>query len=136
MIGDVEEAEDKLVLTLPPAAEFVALARFAVGVVAARAHFNLEEVQDLQLAVDELYASSGIFSSGASAKYLLTRKGSEVAVRLVPLLQDEPTPDGEVNGSQFELSQQLLTALVDGHGEAAEADGATYFWLRKSHRTQ
>ena len=75
MIGDVEEAEDKLVLTLPPAAEFVALARFAVGVIAARAHFNLEEIQDLQLAVDELYASSGIFSSGAGAKYLLTRQG-------------------------------------------------------------
>ena len=136
MIGDAEDQEDKLVLTLPAAAEFVALARFAVGVVAARAHFNLEEIQDLQLAVDELYASSGIFPSSASAKYLLTRKGSEVAVTLVPLLQHEPTRDGGVNGSQYELSQQLLTALVDGHGEAAEADGAPCFWLRKSHRTE
>ena len=47
---------DRVDLTLPNEGDYVALARFAAGVVAVRAGFDLEEVQDLQLAVDEMYS--------------------------------------------------------------------------------
>ena len=59
---------DRVNLTLPNDGDYVALARFAAGIVAARAGFDLEEVQDLQLAIDEMYVSSGVPQSGGGAR--------------------------------------------------------------------
>ncbi len=48
---------DTVELTLPVRADLVVLARFAAGTIASRADFDVEEIEDLRLAVDELCVS-------------------------------------------------------------------------------
>ncbi len=134
----VDEDFEELWLTVPNEADYVALARFAAGVLAARASFNLEELQDLQLAVDELYTSSGASGSGASARIDLQRTGFEVRITLT--IQQSPMgsspPEGSLPSGGVELSRQLLSALVDEHGSSADEQGAPCVWLRKRHVPQ
>ena len=122
-------------LTHSPTPDFVAVVRFAAGMVATRSNFDVDEVQDLQLAVDELYALSGILETGRSAECVVSRRGFDVTVELrtqfhssanAPSLSDGVSP-------QRELSQQLLTALVSAYGEVADSDGLPRVWLRMSH---
>ena len=71
-----------MTLTVPNDGDYVALARFAAGIVAVRAGFELEEVQDLQLAVDEMYASSGIPQRGGTAQLEISRSDAGVSMSL------------------------------------------------------
>ena len=48
---------DTVELTLPIRADLVVLARFAAATIASRADFDVEEIEDLRLAVDELCIS-------------------------------------------------------------------------------
>ena len=48
---------DTVELTLPVQADLVVLARFAAATIASRADFDVEEIEDLRLAVDELCVS-------------------------------------------------------------------------------
>lgn len=128
---------DHVRLVFPATAEFVSLARFAAGMIAARAGFDVEEVQDLQLAVDELYASSGLVGSAGDVRLDLGRTGGLVTISCSANSAaggaDDPAPDGGENGDdRWELSQLLLSALVDDHG-VSELDGARCVWLRKLH---
>jgi len=77
-------------VSVPARPQFLSLVRLALGSVGAQLDLTLEELDDLQLAGEELCLS---------------------------LL-------GEA------LSEQILDALVDDHGRAAE-DGAVIAWLRK-----
>lgn len=124
---------EELRLVLPAAAEFVSLARFAAGLLAARSQFDLEEVQDLQLAVDELYALCGTFTDESKASYELKRRGTEVTVTLGKLSDGSGRTDQGADPLQQELSEQLLSALVDNHGQASDDEGRALLWLHKSH---
>src|ERR1700743_2959729 len=73
---------DQLRLTVPNHGDFVALARFAAGVAAVRAGFNIEEVQELQIAVDEMYAPSGVLRGQGDATIDIHRSSSEVSISL------------------------------------------------------
>jgi len=127
---------EQLGLNVPNDADYVALARFAAGIVAARASFSMEELQDLQLAVDELYTSSGAAGHGASANIDLERSGFEVRIALAVAPSAAPPSPSESNGlsPDEELAAQLLSALVDDHGSSVDERGSTTFWLRKTHR--
>jgi hypothetical protein len=125
---------DRVNLTVPNDGDYVALARFAAGVVAVRAGFDLEEVQDLQLAIDEMYASSGVPQQGGSAQLEISRSDSEVAMSLSYSLPLQRTSsDAENNHASTELSQQLLSALVDDHGSSLDDRGTPSIWIKKSH---
>jgi hypothetical protein len=120
-------------LTLPNDGDYVALARFAAGVVAVRAGFDLEEVQDLQLAVDEMYASSGVPQEGGSAQIEISRSDSEVSMSLSYSLSFDASSTNGNHHSSTELSQQLLSALVDDHGSSVDDGGTPCVWIKKSH---
>jgi anti-sigma regulatory factor (Ser/Thr protein kinase) len=127
---------EQLGLSVPNDADYVALARFAAGIVAARASFSMEELQDLQLAVDELYTSSGAARHGASASIDLERSGLEVRIALAvgPSPADSSLSQSSGPSPDEELSAHLLSALVDDHGSSVDERGASTFWLRKTHR--
>ena len=125
---------DRVNLTVPNDGDYVALARFAVGVVAVRAGFDLEEVQDLQLAVDEMYAFSGVPQQGGSAQMEISRSDSEVSMSLSYSLPfDAISSDNGNHHASSELSQQLLSALVDDHGSSIDDRGTPCVWIKKSH---
>jgi serine/threonine-protein kinase RsbW len=108
------------------------LARLVTSAVSARAGFDIEELDDLRLAVGELC--------------LLTLQGSDARhgdLRLELLVSDDhlnvsctlerataadaPGPDGE---EIARLSEQILDALVDEHGRERQ-DGFVRAWLQK-----
>ena len=125
---------DQLRLTVPNHGDFVSLARFAAGVAAVRAGFDIEEVQDLQLAVDEMYASSGVLRRQGNATIDINRSNSEVFISLTfdPTSESPPADDSRASQDK-ELSLQLLSALVDEHGSSTDDQGSPSVWLRKSH---
>jgi serine/threonine-protein kinase RsbW len=102
--------------------DLLVLARLTVSAVASRAGFDVEEIEDLRLAVDELC--------------LLVLRGRRTG-RLVLAMAIEPgridiwcrydgTEDPRDAGAEDEsdLSQRILDALVDEHGPAM-LDGRT-----------
>ena len=135
MSPDADPAEDGAIrLVLPSDAEFVAVARFVAGFIATQADFTLEEVEDLRLAVDELFTSGGgLDNSHSSALWTFRHHRQESDLLITMAAQPSGKRDSE--SPHYELSQQLLAALVDDHGEGADDNGGRYLWLRKSRRS-
>jgi serine/threonine-protein kinase RsbW len=97
-------------LTIPAALEFVRIARLTASGVASRVGFDVDEIEDLRVAVDEL------------SSILVDLAGSEQLE-----LAFTPTVDGiEIEGRTHvddttppaidELTQQILAAVVDEYG--------------------
>ena len=123
---------DRVLLTFPARGDLIVLARLVSSAVSARAGFDIEELEDLRLAVGELC--------------LLTLQGSdaqhgnlclELAVR-GDAIEVTSTHEGAAAGESSDpeadesarLSEQILDALVDEHGRESH-DGLVRAWLRK-----
>ncbi|HLK46146.1 MAG TPA: hypothetical protein VKT18_09150 [Acidimicrobiales bacterium] len=137
--------DDTVLLSLPAQPELWSLARMTARGIATRLDFELEEVEDLALAIDELCSScaSGFpASSRMELSYRWTDHTIEVACILEPRggkegaamhavepLGDAGTPTGDL--SVDELSARILDALVDEHGIAPAGGHGRSAWLRK-----
>jgi hypothetical protein len=120
---------DTVELTLPVHADLVVLARFAAATIASRADFDVEEIEDFRLAVEELCLSvvDGAPDGRLEIRFLRDEGQVEVACDFLP---SERHPDGAGAERRNELSDLLVDALVDEHGN--EVDGAhRKAWLRK-----
>jgi serine/threonine-protein kinase RsbW len=119
--------DDEVRLTVPAMPEFLRLARVTAAGLASRMGFSLDQVEDLRLAIDELcFTLTG--SHG--------RPGGSVEMRY--LIGDdylEVCGEGHFGGAHqppqlSELSEVILSALVDEH-EVSGRDGGPRFWLLK-----
>lgn len=124
-------------LVVPGVPEYLSLVRLNTGSIATRMELTLDELEDLQLAVEELCLSVlGHSGAGALAGRLHVRvewgnDAVEVRCRLEATsarAADAPPPDA--GGLPESLSRQILDALVDEHGVALDG-GTTVAWLRK-----
>jgi serine/threonine-protein kinase RsbW len=122
---------DIVELSIPVTADLVVLARLTASTVASRANFDVEEIADLRLAVDELCISIAHDRTDGRLALRFIRDDDddvEVSCTYVPASgvgsngRRTPTPDG--------LSERILDALVDEHGYGDEA-GPARAWLRK-----
>jgi len=124
-------------LEFPARADLVVLARFTAATLGARSGFDVEEIEDLRLAVDELVVSFEAVQAGGTVHLQCTQQRGEVTIECTvePGATMRPS-DGiageELWGAGGELSKQLLDALVDEHGRE-HRDGQPCVWLRK-HR--
>jgi hypothetical protein len=124
----------------PSSVELVVLARFAAATIGARAGFDLDEIDDLRLAVDELSVSFGPLEGDTSLHYEFVRDVAVITVRCTR----EPTMDwsgGSDPASDIidwrqarDLSEQLLDELVTSHGREI-LHGRSVAWLTKRHET-
>lgn len=123
-------------VSFPGSVEFVVLARFTAATIGARAGFDLDEIDDLRLAVDELSVSFGPLDGETSLRFEFFRDGDTVSVRCTrePAAgaPGESPPERDViNWQQArELSEQLLEELVTAHGREI-ANGRSVAWLKK-----
>jgi hypothetical protein len=124
-------------LCLPPSVDLVVLARFTAATVAARANFDVDEIEDLRLAVDELCVSFGPIERHGSLRLVFERKQSLVRITCSvesPTFGVNGTSSAGSNGASLqrvdELSRQLLDALVDDHGRD-DLHGRPCAWLEK-----
>jgi serine/threonine-protein kinase RsbW len=126
---------DNVELTFPVLADLVVLARLVVSTVAARADFDVEEIEDLKLAVDELCVSMVHERADGRLALLFTRDGDVVEVSCTY----HPIPGGSVEErsvpSEASLSERILDALVDEHGND-HRDGLPRAWMRKRRARQ
>jgi hypothetical protein len=138
-------------ITFPGSVDFVVIARFTAATVGARAGFDLNEIDDLRLAVDELSISFGPLNADSCLRYEFVRDGDAVTVRCAR----EPAPghvaaEGHGQGPEQtseirpghseqdlvnwlqarELSAVLLGELVTSHGREIH-DGRSVAWLMK-----
>jgi hypothetical protein len=122
-------AEDVVELSIPVRADLVVLARLTAATVASRASFDVEEIEDLRLAVDELCVSLVGDGSGGRLSLRFVRADADVEVSCI--YQADSTPRGPAADSSSDgLSARILDALVDEHGRDGD-DGNERIWLRK-----
>ena len=124
-------------LSFPASVDLVVLARFTAATVAARAGFDVDEIEDLRLAVDELCVSFGPIESHSDVHLRFTRDEDNVRIDCEfdplgnPALDGStPAPTGLSTQRADELSRQLLEALVDDHGRD-ETGRRPCAWLEK-----
>jgi hypothetical protein len=131
-------------LSIPAQPVHLQLVRMTAGVVAARAELDLNHVEDLRLAVDELCLPF-MGPQGHDARLYLRYEWNERYVEISCQLARGDEEGGAVRlggpGAPWqpirgvaghlreELSSQILDALVDEHGEMT-VEGHPGVWLR------
>jgi serine/threonine-protein kinase RsbW len=115
----VNPADGTIELTIPPDARYLRLVRLVASGLASTAGFNVDELDDLRIAVDE--AVTALLEGGNGTKVPLTFevKGGQVAMTA----QTEAREDAPLDADRLELSTQILAAVCDEH-ELQVADGA------------
>ena len=132
-------ARNRVEMWLPADAKMLFLARMTAAAVATRVDLNIEQVEDLRLAVDELCI--GLLSAGVGAEQIALLfqwddDGNLDVVASLVLKVDLAVNDHSATESGplvYELSQRILDALVDEHG-ADDVGGAPRAWLRVGRR--
>ncbi|HTX01560.1 MAG TPA: hypothetical protein VMD59_22440 [Acidimicrobiales bacterium] len=145
--GAAGDGERTVVLSLPAQPELWSLARMTASGIASRLDFDVEEIEDLRLAIDELCGSCALGndkSGRIELNYRWDDRSIEVVCRVEPMHGEsdavavhpvEPlgvpgSPGGEL--SVDELSARLLDALVDAHGIEPFDGLRRRGWLRKT----
>jgi serine/threonine-protein kinase RsbW len=108
---DDERVDGPIELVLPADTRLVRVARLVASGIATTAGFDVEEVEDLRIAVDEVCAA--LIEGGDGRPLLL---GFEVSIGEVAVLGSTPTT-GEVKfeDERLGLSRQILAVVVDEH---------------------
>jgi serine/threonine-protein kinase RsbW len=122
-------AADVVSLSLPARAELLALARLTVATVASRAGFDVEEIEDLRLAIDELCTPLTPPDSAGGVLHL--RFSFAPGVLEVRCRAEARTQPDRSAPFDRELSDRLLDALVDEHGRADSPDGESWLCKRR-----
>jgi hypothetical protein len=127
---------DAVEISLPVRADLVALARFAAATIASRAQFDVEEIEDLRLAVDELCISVAGGADDGSLQLRFLLSGDQIEVECTYVSAGGPRPGGGGDRIQpdlewqDDLSLRIVDALVDEHGQDTHG-GHPRAWLRK-----
>jgi serine/threonine-protein kinase RsbW len=122
-------AADVVELSIPVRADLVVLARLTAATVASRSGFDVEEIEDLRLAVDELCVS--LVGEGSEGRLALRFVRADDDIEVSCTYHPESGQDGAATGfSSDGLSARILDALVDDHGMDG-GDGHQRIWLRK-----
>ncbi len=126
---------DKVKLVIPARANLVLLARLTAATIGSRADFDVEEIEDLRLAVDELCVS--VIEGGRDGRLELefVRDGDRVEVSC-EFHRDAAGRSLDVAHESLDgLSDRILDALVDDHGADGQG-GRQRAWLRKRRARQ
>jgi hypothetical protein len=133
--ADVLAAGDRIELRFPARGDLIVLARLVTSAISARAGFDIEQLEDLRLAVNELCLLSlqGHDKRFGDLWLELTVLGDAIGI-VCTLERAAPAgstgPEAEEADESAGLSEQILDALVDEHGRESQ-DGSVRAWLRK-----
>ena len=112
-------------LELPVDARVIRVARLVAGGLAATAGFDVDDVDDLRIAVDELCGV--LFEVGDGSPVNLTFAVEDQKVEIAGRTAAH-TP--VLDSTRFRLSDQILSAACDGHSWGIDS-GMAYFSLYK-----
>jgi serine/threonine-protein kinase RsbW len=127
---------DLVTLSIPVSADLLVLARLTAATVASRAGFDVEEIEDLRLAVDELCISLVNKGGGGRLELEFIRDAGLIEVSCThQATSDDSVVDAVSDPSLEGLSARILDALVDAHGRDNRG-GYERAWLRKQRARQ
>jgi serine/threonine-protein kinase RsbW len=128
---DALQTDDRIELRFPARGNLIVLARLVTSAVSARAGFDIEELEDLRLAVGELCLLTLQGSDARSGDLCLELTVLDEAIAVTSTLERAAAADAAVEGDESaRLSEQILGALVDEHGRESQ-DGSVRAWMRK-----
>ena len=132
MTDDLLATGDRVELKFPARGDLVVLARLVTSAVSARVGFDIEELEDLRLAVGELclLALQGSDARTGDLCLELTVLSDGLGVECTLERAAPGEAPGPENVESARLSEQILGALVDEHGRESQ-DGSVRAWLRK-----
>lgn len=114
----MEPVDGTIELTIPADARLLRLVRLVASGLASTAGFDVDELDDLRIAVDE--AVSALLEAGDGSKLPLR---FDVAGGEVAMSGSSPSGDGDViDPDRLELSTQILASVCDEH-DLEVADG-------------
>ncbi len=130
--ADLLATGDRIELRFPARGDLIVLARLVTSAISARAGLDIEELEDLRLAVGELCLLTLQGSDAQSGDVCLELTVLDDSIGVVCTLERaaagaDTSPEGE---EVARLSEQILDALVDEHGRERR-DGSVRAWLRK-----
>jgi serine/threonine-protein kinase RsbW len=129
---------DQVVLTFPARGDLVVLARLVASAISTRVGFDIEELEDLRLAVGELcllaLQGSDARHGDLHLEFTVSPEALDISCTLVGAVPATSGPNAEGDEAD-ELSEQILASLVDEHGRMQE-DGSVRAWLRKRRKEQ
>lgn len=117
---------ERVELTTPARPEFLSLVRLSVGAAGSRLDMTIDEIDDLQLAVEELCITLFASAVGDSSRLVLCVEADEDVVFVECRLEGAsaaPTPGSALLPDS--LSRKILDALVDEHTLSADGDVPT-----------
>jgi serine/threonine-protein kinase RsbW len=133
--GETLSDGDRVVLTFPARGDLVVLARLVASAISARVGFDIEELEDLRLAVGELclvaLQGSDALHGDLQLEFTVLRDSLDISCTLAGA---RPAAGRSADGDEADnLSEQILAALVDEHGRE-QGDGSARAWLRKRRK--
>ncbi|MCU1430392.1 MAG: rsbW [Actinomycetia bacterium] len=108
-------------LTIPAALEFVRIARLTASGVATRIGFDVEEIEDLRVAIDELSSILVEAANGGDLELVFTSRSDGLAMEGTVAFSGSP---GEY--AIDDLTKQILAAVVDEYGVEAQSGTARF----------
>src|SRR3954452_21815693 len=117
---ETQPGTDAVRLSVPAALEYVLIVRLTGSGVASRLGFDVEEVENLRVALDELASMAIEFAVGGELEMTFSTTNTELRI-----IGRAPTARGADVGVE-ELTAQILKAVSDDYDLRAE-DGHVYF---------
>jgi serine/threonine-protein kinase RsbW len=134
--GDTLGDGDSVGLTFPARGDLVVLARLVASAISARVGFDIEELEDLRLAVGELcllaLQGSDAHHGDLHLEFTVSAEALDITCTLGGAAPDTGSRSDDGDEAD-QLSEQILAALVDEHGRLQE-DGSVRAWLRKRRK--
>jgi hypothetical protein len=129
-IGRLDGEDVVVELRIPARPELLSLPRMTAAAVAAQAGFDIEEVEDVRLAIEELCLATSEGRGDGLLALRLELDGD--ALRAVCRFESEngAGPPAARSDLATELTEQLLEALADEHGVDSPS-GNPSAWFRK-----
>jgi serine/threonine-protein kinase RsbW len=125
---------DRVELLFPARGDLVVLARLITAAISARAGFDIEELEDLRLAVGELCLLNLQGSDDTHGDLRLEFTVFDDAIDISCTLAGAAASSlSAIETEADQLGEQILAALVDDYGRQRD-DGSSRAWLRKQRR--
>ena len=121
-------------LSIPARPELLSIPRMAAAAVAAQGGFDIEQVEDIRLAIEELCLATfeGRGSGRLHLRFGIRANAFEVECTFAP--DDDRASGAQARGElAVSLTEQLLSALADEHGADEAASGGPRAWFRKGN---
>lgn len=115
---------DQIMLTIPPKAEYIMVVRLTLSGIAARAGFDFETIEDLKMAISEVFNLFEIEKLNRKISIEFNIASEYLDIRI-------DVPNGEIKDN--ELAKMILQTLID-ETEFEKTEDGHIVKLKKYHR--